>query len=135
VGFNKERGDTVRVINAPFRADPKPAAEETPLWQQPWVVDQLRGAAAPLALAFVALLIVLTLIRPALKSLPAPTQPARVDAVVDDRPELPAPETAAALPAPQASDKIETARALAQQNPAAVANIVRNLINGEQAAV
>jgi flagellar M-ring protein FliF len=134
VGFNAERGDTVRVINAAFRADPRPALEEAPVWKQPWVTETLRGAAAPVSLAFVALLIVLTLIRPALQSLPAPAQAApRVSAVVDARPELPLPGAPAALPAPPAQARIENARAMAQQNPAAVASFVRTLINGEQA--
>jgi flagellar M-ring protein FliF len=140
IGFNKERGDTVRVINAPFRAEPAPKVEETPVWQQPWLQDMLRAAAAPAALAFTALLIVLTLIRPALKTLFAPPPPpapgTQLDAVVDDENTLPdANETALALEAPKTNQKLESARQLAKQNPAAVANIVRTLINKEEAAV
>lgn len=139
MGFNQERGDTVRVINVPFRTEPAPKVEEVPTWQQPWLQDLIRSAAMPTALAFVALLIVLTTIRPALKSLMAPPEPAapgsRLNAVVDDADLLPAPEGGAplALAAPKANEKLESARALARENPAAVANIVRTFINGEQA--
>jgi flagellar M-ring protein FliF len=139
VGFNKERGDTVRVINAPFRTDAAPIAEESPAWQQPWLLDLLRAAAAPAALAFVALMIVLTLIRPALKTLlapaPTPAPGSQVDALVDDKHQLPGAERAAplALEAPRANEKLVSARALAKDNPAAVANMVRTLINGEPA--
>jgi len=137
IGFNKDRGDTVRVINAPFRTEPVPKVADVPLWQQPWVQDLLRAAAAPVALAFTALLIVMTLIRPALKTLfvppPAPEKGSQVDAVVDGPEALPAPEPSLALEAPKPNAHLESARALARQNPAAVANIVRSIINKDEA--
>jgi flagellar M-ring protein FliF len=146
MGFNKDRGDTVKVINAPFRTEPPAKVEEMPTWKQPWVQDLLRAAAMPLALAFVALLIVLTTIRPALKTLLAPPPPpmpgSNVNALLDETPLLPGspteeaaqPGSALTLNAPQQHPGLEDARNLARQNPAAVANIVRNMINGEQAA-
>ncbi len=138
IGYSKERGDTVTVINAPFRVPPTAKVDEPPVWQQPWLQDLLRAAAAPAALAFTALLIVMTLIRPALKTLFAPPPPpepgSQVDAVVDDDNLLPAPGgTALALEAPKINEKLESARALAKQNPAAVAGIVRSLINPDEA--
>jgi len=110
-----------------------------PLWQQPWLQDLLRSAAVPAALAFTALLVVFTLIRPALKTLlappPVPEPGSRVNAVIDDPTALPGmAEPPLALEAPKTNAHLETARALAKQNPAAVANIVRTLINGEEAA-
>jgi flagellar M-ring protein FliF len=66
LGFNQERGDSVRVINAPFRVEAPPKVETISLHQQPWLHDLLRAAAAALALALVALLVVIVLIRPAL---------------------------------------------------------------------
>ena len=146
MGFNKDRGDTVKVINAPFRTEPPAKLEEMPAWKQPWVQDLLRAAAMPLALAFVALLIVLTTIRPALKTLLAPPPPpmpgSNIDALLDETPLLPGspteeaaqPGSALTLNAPKQHPGLEDARNLARQNPAAVANIVRNMINGEQAA-
>jgi len=146
MGFNKDRGDTVKVINAPFRTEPPAKVEELPAWKQPWVQDLLRAAAMPLALAFVALLIVLTTIRPALKTLLAPPPPpvpgSNVNAVLDETPLLPGspteeagqPGSALTLNTPQQHPGLEDARNLARQNPAAVANIVRSMINGEQAA-
>jgi flagellar M-ring protein FliF len=138
IGFNKERGDTVRVINAPFRTVPAPKLDEVPLWQQPWLQDLLRAAAVPAALAFTALLIVLTLIRPALRTLLAPPpmsgKGSQIDAVVDDPQALPEPPQALALEAPKSEAHLESARQLAKQNPAAVANIVRTFINKDEAA-
>jgi len=133
IGFNAERGDAVRVINAPFRVEVGPAPEDLPLFKQPWLLDLLKTAAAPLALAAVALVIVMTLLRPALKAVLAPPPPAppgsALNEVVEDEPASPA----LALVGPEASMRLDAARAMARSNPAAVANIVRGWVNGEAA--
>ena len=133
IGFNAERGDAVKVINAPFRVEPAPAVEELPLWKQPWLLELLRSAAAPLALALVALVIVFKLVKPALVALLAPPPPpepgSQLNEVVQDNVFQPAP----ALPPPQVAQqaaRLEAARALAKQNPAAVASIVRGWVSG-----
>ena len=134
IGFNAERGDAVKVINAPFRVEPAPAVEELPLWRQPWLLELLRSAAAPLALALVALVIVFKLVKPALVALLAPPPPpgpgSQLNEVVQDNVFQPA----HALPPPQVTQqaaRLEAARALAKQNPAAVASIVRGWVSGE----
>jgi flagellar M-ring protein FliF len=150
LGISKDRGDTVKVINTAFRTEPPgPKAEELPVWKQVWVQDMLRAAAMPAALAFVALLIVLTTIRPALKTLLAPpvVAPApgsSVNALLDETPLLPG-ETAApgselvvpsaefSLEGPKIHPGMAKARAFAQQNPAAVANILRSMMYGGKA--
>lgn len=134
IGFDKERGDSVRVVNAPFRVETAPAAEPVPLWMQPWLQDLLRAGAAPAALALVALIIVFGLIRPAVRAATPPAPPAlgaQLDAVVDDAEKLPGPDTPA-LEAPRLNNRLEAARQLAKDNPAAVANIVRGWVNGEE---
>jgi len=139
IGLNQERGDSVRVINAPFRTEPATPAEEVPLWKQPWLQDLLRSAAAPLALALVALVIVFALVRPAIKAAmpPPPVAQARtspVDEVVDGYaalPALPGPGAMAALEGPQTDERLEAVRRMAKENPQAVANIVRGWVNGE----
>ena len=72
IGFNAERGDVVKIVNAPFRVEAPVATEEVPLWKQPWLIELLRSAMAPLALALVALVIVFKLIKPALTAVTAP---------------------------------------------------------------
>jgi len=136
IGFDAQRGDVVKVINAPFRVEAVAPADEPPLWQQPWLKDMLRSAAAPVALALVALVIVFSLIRPALRAVMAPASaPApgsRLDEVVGGDPALPGPAgRLPALAAPQQADRIEAARELARQNPAAMAQLVRGWVNGE----
>ena len=134
IGFNAERGDVVRVINTPFRVEAAPVAEDTPLWKQPWLMELLRSAAAPAALAVVALVIVFSLVRPAVMVLLAPPQAAprgsQLDEVVAGDVALPAPSV---LAASRQHLRLEAVRAVAKQNPAAVAGIVRGWVSGDAA--
>ncbi len=135
IGYNADRGDVVKVVNVPFRAEPAAPADDTPLWQQPWLLDLLKTAAAPFALALVALVVVFKLVKPAMTQLLAPPPPppppppgSQLDEVVaDSPPALPPPDE------PKYASKVEAARAMARQNPAAVASIVRGWVNGEKA--
>ena len=137
---SKDRGDSVNLMNAAFQ----PAtvvADNTPLWKQPETVELARNLAWPLGMSLFAALVLLGLVRPALKALgqpkAIPMAGAQLDAVEGDTPERPA------LPAPAKSDqaavatpeqlRLEEARALARSNPMAVANIVKNWVNGEVA--
>jgi flagellar M-ring protein FliF len=128
IGFSKERGDSVKVINAPFKAAVAPKEDDTPLYRQPWLVDLLRGAAMPAALAVVALVAVFGFIRPALKAAATPVVPAKggqLDVVADDPPSA----VPLQLEAPRMQEQLKTARELAKDNPVAVANIVRGWVN------
>jgi flagellar M-ring protein FliF len=138
IGFNKERGDSVRVINAPFLSEAVPPAETLPLWSQPWLHDLLRVAAAPASLALVALVIVFTLLRPALKQVlaPPPVKGAQLDEVVEGGAALPGSGAADKVPmltGPDNNARLEQMRKMAKDNPAAVANVVRGWVNGEPA--
>lgn len=136
IGFNQERGDSLKLISAPFMQD-KSRDIDVPFWKQPALLDMIRAAAVPLALVLVALIAVFGLVRPAIKAAAAP-KPDEVetahelDAVVDDENELPD-GGLPRLEAPVSNEKLERARALAKDNPVAVANIVRGWISGEVA--
>jgi len=88
--------------------------------------------------ALVALFALFGFVRPAMKGVlapPAPEKGAQLDAVVADNEALPGVQgELAALEAPALTGKLEAARALAKENPAAVANIMRGWVNGEAAA-
>jgi flagellar M-ring protein FliF len=131
IGFKQERGDSVKVINAPFKVEPVTTVD-VPLWKNRDVIDVVRSLAVPVGLALVALLVFFGLVRPALKAALAPPAPpapgATLTAVVDDEQVLPA------LPAPKSVEHLAQAKALAKENPAAVAGIVRGWVSGEAAA-
>ena len=140
IGYNKERGDSVRVVNAPFKVDALTVVE-APLWKQPEAVDMLRTLAAPLGLSLVALLVYFGMIKPGLKVALATSAAGRggsLNARVDDVdalpgvPGLPSPQVRV-LEAPRDTVNLDAARALAKENPAAVAHIVRGWVSGQPA--
>ena len=141
IGFNKERGDSVKVINAPFQVVPLDSSE-LPLWKQPWLLDLVRGAAAPLGLALVALLVYFGMVKPSMKVVlnpPPPPPGSTLNAVVADGQAAPnansarTPGAPLALEAPAPNMKLEQARQFTKENPAATANIVRSWVSGEPA--
>lgn len=148
IGFNKERGDSVNLMNTPFLVEAG-APVELPLWKRPEVLDLVRSFAWPVGLAVIGLIVLFGLVRPGLRAIAvaAPTPPALVplpgaqlNAMVSEtplRPALASPE-AAALPSPSQEvpeqARLEGARQMARQNPVAVANIVKSWVNGDAAA-
>ena len=163
VGFSKDRGDSVKVINAPFHEVATPTVPDTPWWQHPEVLDLARTLAVPMALALVAIALVFGVVRPALKGRDAErgaemaalepingatgaTRGTQLNAAVDDPlaipmtgAQAPGSEDLPALPSvvtPEsrlASLQLEQARAMARDNPVAMANIVRGWVQGEAA--
>lgn len=142
IGFNKDRGDSVNLMNTPFAIE-KPTVTEVPLWQQPELQDLARSLAWPVGTVLLAALVLMGLIRPALKALaqaPAvvPVQGGQLDAVVADDQERPPLLTASGTQEPegptQAHLRLEDARKLTRDNPAAVANIVKAWIGSEAPA-
>ncbi len=138
VGYKKDRGDSVRVVNIPFRAEPKGEPEVLPVWKAPWLIDLLKAGGMPAAMTLVALMLLLGVVRPALRPDPPPPEPeapAQLDAVVDDAQALPGPDAAEqlALENQFVESKLTDARELAKSNPVAVANILRSWMDGEPA--
>lgn len=125
VGFNAERGDTVRVVNAAFHVLPEPAAlPEPPLWEQPWfwdVVQKVGAVALFLVLVFVVLL-------PTIKRLLATPPPRPLPAgalAAQSLDHMPATK----LPGPgRYEDTIDAARAMVQEDPKRVAQVVKQWV-------
>jgi flagellar M-ring protein FliF len=145
IGFNKDRGDTVQVVNAPFTGPAEAVVPELPLWRQPEVRELARSLAPWIALPLLALVVIAGFVRPAMRTMRQPAP--RLTATVQDAIELPAPadgspaprvrieadpDAPALLPTAQAarqqarSAQLEGIRQLAKQDPATVANVVRN---------
>ena len=136
IGFSKARGDTLNVVNAPFIvpaiAEPLP---EIPIWQQPWLMDlgkQLLGGIFVLFLVF-------GVVRPAFKDLnKVPDTPVGID-TAGMTPEQAAVAVASQAGGKQAAelealttgaenleDQLNNVRSLVQQDPALVAQVVKN---------
>ena len=100
IGFNKERGDSVNLMNTPFLVDDAPVAD-VPLWKQPEMIELAKSFAWPVGAVLFAALVLLGLVRPALKGGAAktPTESVNVaggqldalESEVLERPALPSP--------------------------------------------
>jgi flagellar M-ring protein FliF len=125
IGFNKDRGDALNVVNAPFTLEDLPKPEAVPLWKDPMVLSMARSIGGQLGLVVLGLMVIFGMIRPALRKPPA-TEPIRAGAstVVANDVALPAP-SAVAVPGGPQEDLIR----LARENPATVANVVRGWVN------
>lgn len=136
IGFNKDRGDSVNLMNAPFQIDAT-AASDLPLWKQPETLELARNFAWPVGLSLFAALVVLGLVRPGLKAMsnpvPVPEANGQLDALESDQLDRPALEGPKDGEPTVEQMRLEDARALALANPIAVANIMKNWVNGDAA--
>ncbi|VWX60292.1 Flagellar M-ring protein [Burkholderiales bacterium 8X] len=148
IGFNKERGDSVNLMNTPFLVENN-VQPEIPIWKRPETLDMAKSFAWPLGMVLIGAIVLFGMVRPGMKVLVAAPQriapPGEaLSAVVSDMPERPAlgaPSSAAAaaavasaLPAPEETvpeqERLEGARRMARENPVAVANIVKTWVHG-----
>ena len=145
VGYSQDRGDSLNVVNAPFSRVEAPAALEVPLWRQPENVALAKDLGKQFGFVVLALLIILMLIRPALKAANPRPEPkgASLAARVDETLELPNPGAMHAgdeLKMPDPSQGIgmtiaqSNAMQLARADPTAVATVVKEWISREKAA-
>jgi len=140
IGYSKDRGDSVNIMNTQFLVDSTPVVD-LPLWKQPEMIELAKSLGWPVGISLFAALILLGLVRPAIKGMNQPPAPAvaaatgrQVDTIEADEPERPAlaaptkPEDV--LQSPEQL-RLEEARVLAKDNPVAVANILKVWVNGE----
>lgn len=144
VGFDAQRGDSVNVMNSPWKGEPLITdgdVETTPLWQQPWIQDLVRVVAG----LILALIVIFVVLRPLLKQLLATQRPvllqspalggggggsaAEAGALGNPGGALPGAvgsgTPAAALAYEQ---QLAQARSLVAQDPARVAQVVKNWV-------
>lgn len=140
IGYNKDRGDSVNLMNTPFQ--PEKPIESLPLWKQPETVELAKSFAWPLGIVLFALVVLFGLVRPALRQ-PKLEEVQEAVAIAEARSQLDALENGdldrpalgpkEAVPTgPSAEElRLEEARLLALENPIAVANILKTWVNGE----
>ncbi|AOU99697.1 flagellar M-ring protein FliF [Acidihalobacter yilgarnensis] len=141
VGFNAARGDTVNVINAPFKAAPAaaPMPAGPPIWEQAWFWNLLKQVAGGLAVLF----LIFGVLRPVLRSLshaPPMMAPAAAGAAAgtgggegevggmdEDRVTL----SGQASGTSAYDQQLAAARSLAQSDPKRVAQVVKGWLGDE----
>ena len=127
------RGDTVSVANAAFT--PVERSEvEIPLWKDPENIDLLRELLKYAAIALIAAYLIFKVIRPLLQTMlpPPPPPPAPLEVAKGQHIDT-VDEEGGAGESPMSESqlldmRIEEVRAMAQQDPMAVANIIKEWI-------
>lgn len=135
IGFNQARGDSLNVVNAPFMAPAAVAAlPELPIWEQAWVWDVAKQTLGALLVLF----LVFGVIRPAFKDLnKIPVTGDQQNAAANGQGMTPEQALAASSAGGDDIAKITTGsadmeeqlnnvRSLVQQDPALVAQVVKN---------
>jgi flagellar M-ring protein FliF len=121
MGFSKERGDSINVVNAAFSTSELAPIEPLPLWKQPDVVALAKEAGKATLFLLLTMIVVFGVVRPALKSIGAQPKapPPQALPPAPPTPQLSAPDAnAPATP-------LEQVRLLAKNDPATVANVVK----------
>jgi flagellar M-ring protein FliF len=135
MGFNKDRGDTLNVVNSPFAGVEKEIVAEVPLWKRPDSLELAKQAGKYLLAGLVLLYLFFGFLRPTLKKLANPAPPA-----------LPAPEQPDALVKLSTEshpgepvrlprnyqNNLDMAKQLARDDPKMVANVVKTWVNANE---
>ncbi|AUN95533.1 flagellar basal body M-ring protein FliF [Pseudazoarcus pumilus] len=139
IGFDEARGDVVQISSAPFAAGEVPEPVELPLWKDPEIVEPAKLAAKYLALALALAFAYFGVIRPLMRTLTTPPQPAPGDAAEAGAGTAEGDEGATQedfmvkLSNKQSQKnfdaRLSNAREMAQADPKAVANLIRSWMN------
>jgi flagellar M-ring protein FliF len=131
MGYNRERGDTLNVVNSPFTVTDPEAVPELPLWKQPEMIELAQQLGKVLLISGLVLYLVLGVVRPSLKRMNQPAPPLLTDSTEDEV----EPQLVAVKPNPQISkheQNLATARQLARDDPKLVANVVKQWVAGHE---
>ena len=129
MGFNKERGDSLTVVNSSFAGEPTEIVPEVPMWKNPETIEYAKDALRFIVGVVVLFMLYSRALKPMLnklmtaspKSLNAPDGE---DAIVNLSGEQ------AKLAAPAFDQNLVAAKQMAKENPRMVANVVANWTNG-----
>ncbi|WON73607.1 flagellar basal-body MS-ring/collar protein FliF [Nitrosospira sp. Is2] len=131
MGYNRERGDTLNVVNSPFTVTGPEAVPELPLWKQPEMIELAQQLGKSLLIGGLVLYLVLGVLRPSLKRMNQPPPPLLAESA-DDQDE---PPMMTMKPNPQISkheQNLAVARQLAKDDPKLVASVVKQWVAGRE---
>jgi len=134
-GYNKERGDTVNVVNSPFTLPEPVIVPEPPIWKKPDMYLLAKEIGKHLLIAAAVLYIIFGVLRPLLNRLLA-ARPAPARGVLDAEGEGEGAEAAATARRQAArrrtyEERLQVAQKLAQDEPKLVANVVKEWMSTE----
>jgi len=130
MGFNKERGDTLNVVNTPFAVSEREAIVEPPLWKRPEVHSMAITVGKYLLAGAVILYLFFAVLRPMMgkisKAFSFQPVPTNRDVNFNMQPAEP-------MTGGQGyQHNLEAAKQLARQDPKVVANVVKGWVGGNE---
>lgn len=129
MGFNKDRGDTLNVVNTPFAGVDKEPVVDIPLWKRPETMTMVWTAARYLMGAAFLLYMFFGLLKPMLTKLSKELRtPPRLPQVQDDA--VVSLNNEAIVRQRSYQENLDGAKQLARQDPKMVANVVKNWVGG-----
>jgi flagellar M-ring protein FliF len=137
MGFSRERGDSLNVVNSPFTDMEKEIIPELPLWQQPEMVELAKQIAKTVLIGALIAYLVLGVLRPMLKRMnqPADTSPPSPPMLTEHKEDQALPSKPVLKQTPQLSQpdqNLALARQLARDDPQMVASVVRHWVAGHE---
>jgi flagellar M-ring protein FliF len=137
VGFDESRGDSVNVVNSSFDGEtPEPPGElqKVPLWEQPFVRDIAKIVAGLLVL----LVLVLSVLKPMVRTLigpvrpPPPPPPPAIEPALAGGPKAALAAAGTAVAPLAYEQQLAQARTLVSQDPKRVAQVVRSWVAADE---
>jgi flagellar M-ring protein FliF len=129
MGFNKERGDALTVVNSSFAGEPVEIVPEVPMWKSPTTIEYAKDALRFIVGIVVLFMVYSRVLKPMMSKLMTAipkslNAPAGEDAIVNLSGEQ------ARLGAPANDQNLAAAKQMAKDNPRIVASVVANWTNG-----
>jgi len=128
MGYNKERGDTLNVVNSPFSVTTPEAVPDVPFWKKPETILLAKESGKHLLIAALLLSLVFGVLRPFLRNLSL----ARQAPPVSPEAALPYQGGASNQQILNHEQQLLSAKQLAQQEPKLVANVVKTWMSGNE---
>lgn len=126
MGFNKERGDTLNVANAPFTPIEREVVADAPLWANQELMATLKDLAKYLLIALAAYWLWSRLLKPVYEKLMTPPP----EEVEPEKPEMEVGADGQLHRHKTYEEKLAEARELAKKDPKAVANMIKEWVDG-----
>jgi len=137
MGFNKERGDSLTVVNSSFAENPVEKLEDVPLWKNPEVIEYAKDALRFLVGMIVLMMLYKRALKPMLTKLTAPPQQLIAASAtpannVEEQDAVVSITNQTGGSAPAYEQNLLAAKQMAKDNPRIVASVVSNWTNGNE---
>jgi len=137
MGFNKERGDSLTVVNSSFAENPVEKLEDVPLWKNPEVIEYAKDALRFLVGMIVLMMLYKRALKPMLTKLTAPPQQLIAASAtpannVEEQDAVVSITNQSGGSAPAYEQNLLAAKQMAKDNPRIVASVVSNWTNGNE---